>query len=53
MAMASKLAHQLRKETSGVKKSLVEDDRLDDIYQIITKIESKNLMQVEFLAFLI
>ena len=36
--MPSKLALQLMKETPGKQQPPVDEDRLDDIYQIITKV---------------
>ena len=49
----SKLTQQLQKQAKTVQKTIVEEDKLEDIYQIITKIESKNLMLVELLSYLI
>jgi hypothetical protein len=49
----SKLMLQLGKEKKKVNESEIDEERIEDIFTVLSKIEPKNLMLMELLIFLI
>ena len=49
----SKLMLQLGKEKKTTNTNIVDEERIEDIFTVLAKIEPKNLMLIELLIFLI